>query len=270
MLHDVFDLQNRLGHQACTLTSSTPARRRPLRARATVRPPSFGIVRVGSDSWNSLRPSACCSSPPSFSRGGSPGSSRAAVRGRGRGRRRCSRGARCSSTRPATCSGIVLVLGCAALAWGYGKIRFPPGQLPSLAAAGAVVGVLSLLFVFKYFNFFLEAFAFPDAVPRLDSVLPVGISFYAFSGRLLVTCTAAWPTHRSFHEIRCSWRSVRTSLQVPLPVRNIAPQCERAPRRMHLLPRSRPRRGVSRRLVVADTGPVCEPHLELGDTRWPP
>lgn len=50
-----------------------------------------------------------------------------------------------------------------------------------LTPALPIAGVLGLLFTFKYSNFFLDqVYAFGVAVPHVDLILPVGISFYVF------------------------------------------------------------------------------------------
>ena len=56
-------------------------------------------------------------------------------------------------------------------------------KLKKLCLAGALVVCLGILFMFKYYNFSLELLESVSAsirIPRLDVLLPVGISFYTF------------------------------------------------------------------------------------------
>ena len=83
-----------------------------------------------------------------------------------------------------------LIAGVSLTAWlsGMGIARFGCGsrRAKGIVAAQAVVS-LGVLFVFKYFNFFVDAFVslsewlgFSACRPLWQVALPVGISFYTF------------------------------------------------------------------------------------------
>lgn len=66
-------------------------------------------------------------------------------------------------------------------------VRPPQDRARKMALALGVIGALTVLAVFKYFNFFADSFAdfagligLPAGRVTLDLVLPVGISFYTF------------------------------------------------------------------------------------------
>lgn len=98
--------------------------------------------------------------------------------------------------------GVVLILFGTALAWGFGRI-VDSGRAPSCwMLALFVLSALSILFVFKYYNFFLDVARLPAGFPRLSLILPVGISFYTFTivGYLVDLHQRKVMPVRGFHE----------------------------------------------------------------------
>ena len=59
---------------------------------------------------------------------------------------------------------------------GLGLERFSNTFLRRVILAGSITVSLSILFIFKYFNFFNDSLSSP--FPHLELLLPVGVSFY--------------------------------------------------------------------------------------------
>ena len=76
-----------------------------------------------------------------------------------------------------------LLLACSAAVSWYAAMQIEKKQNPRLWLYTALLINLGILFVFKYFNFFISTFAsvFHAEVHTLQLILPAGISFYTFS-----------------------------------------------------------------------------------------
>jgi len=110
----------------------------------------------------------------------------------------------------------LLAASCAGNHWAGLAVARATGVTRTRLVALAVVGNLSVLAVFKYYDFFIAsanalavALGLPDGLPYAGLILPVGISFYTFQGISYVV-----DVHR--RHVEPSARLVETTLYIAL------------------------------------------------------